>query len=266
MWTLTHNTGFSDNESTYSPIHRDSSASPIFHDNTRDSRYKIALSSNTSECGDWEWDSEGLGCDASLNTTELNQVYHHDTWLQDDVIELDLEAELLTSTFNRCRNSSNHSSSSEIDASSLYNKIRLPPSGRSSAMSTSILQESADLKSMMSLSLSRSSSTGSFSKEYSHYNSNNGSHRKHHKRSPSSDESGIEDKSTISVSDKSSVTTSMISSAATPLSPVHEVRESPKHTPTPSTVKKNTSISKCTPLTAIETTREKDRTRRKIFH
>merc|ERR1711879_93733 len=125
------------------------------------------------------------------------------------------------------------------DASSLYNKIRLPPSGRSSAMSTSILQESADLKSMMSLSLSRSSSTGSFSKEYSHYNSNNGSHRKHHKRSPSSDESGIEDKSTISVSDKSSVTTSMISSAATPLSPVHEVRESPKHTPTPSTVKKN---------------------------
>ena len=76
-----------------------------------------------------------------------------------------------------------------------------------------------DLKSMMSLSLSRSSSTGSFSKEYSHYNSNNGSHRKHHKRSPSSDESGIEDKSTISVSDKSSVTTSMISSAATPLSP-----------------------------------------------
>ena len=61
MWTLTHNTGFSDNESTYSPIHRDSSASPIFHDNTRDSRYKIALSSNTSECGDWEWDSEGLG-------------------------------------------------------------------------------------------------------------------------------------------------------------------------------------------------------------
>ena len=120
---------------------------------------------------------------------------------------------------------------------------------------------------MMSLSLSRSSSTGSFSKEYSHYNSNNGSHRKHHKRSPSSDESGIEDKSTISVSDKSSsVNTSMISSAATPLSPVHEVRESPKHTPTPSTVKKNTSISKCTPLTAIETTREKDRTRRKIFH
>ena len=91
-----------------------------------------------------------------------------------------------------------------------------------------------DLKSMMSLSLSRSSSTGSFSKEYSssHYNnSNNGSHRKHHKRSPSSDESGIEDKSTISVSDKSSsVNTSMISSAATPLSPVHEVRESPKHT------------------------------------
>ena len=84
-----------------------------------------------------------VGCDASLNTTELNQVYHHDTWLQDDVIELDLEAELLTSTFNRCRNSSNHSSSSEIDASSLYNKIRLPPSGRSSAMSTSILQESA---------------------------------------------------------------------------------------------------------------------------
>ena len=61
MWTLTHNTGFSDNDSTYSPIHRDSSASPIFHDNTRDSRYKVALSSNTSECGDWEWDSEGLG-------------------------------------------------------------------------------------------------------------------------------------------------------------------------------------------------------------
>ena len=84
-----------------------------------------------------------VGCDASLNPTELNQVYHHDTWLQDDVIELDLEAELLTSTFNRCRNSSNHSSTSEIDASSLYNKIRLPPSGRSSAMSTSILQESA---------------------------------------------------------------------------------------------------------------------------
>ena len=61
MWTLTHNTGFSDNDSTYSPIHRDSSASPIFHDSTRDSRYKVALSSNTSECGDWEWDSEGLG-------------------------------------------------------------------------------------------------------------------------------------------------------------------------------------------------------------
>ena len=71
---------------------------------------------------------------------------------------------------------------------------------------------------MMSLSLSRSSSTGSFSKEYSSSHYNNSNNRKHHKRSPSSDESGIEDKSTMSVSDKS-INTSMISSAATPLSP-----------------------------------------------
>ena len=82
LWTLTHNTGFSDNDSTYSPIHRDMSVSPSFHD-PKENRYKVVLSSNTSECGgDFEWDSEGLVCDASGINPELNQVYHHDTWLQ----------------------------------------------------------------------------------------------------------------------------------------------------------------------------------------
>ncbi len=59
---------------------------------------------------------------------------NHETWLDDDLLELDLEAEL-----TRARRSSSVSTSgmnnSESDfdlSSSLYQKVRLPPSGRSS--------------------------------------------------------------------------------------------------------------------------------------
>lgn len=96
-------------------------------------------------------------------------------------MELDLEAELLSSTFKRSQ-----STSSDLD-SSFYSKVRLPPSGRSSVMSHQEFQ-----------SFSRSSSSNSLYKKS--------------KKNYSSDESGIEDKS-ISVT--------------TPLSPVHEAKESP---------------------------------------
>ena len=57
LWTLTN---LSDNDSNYSPMHRDIS------------RYKItSLSSNTSECGEWEWDSEGLSAELTANPTGI---------------------------------------------------------------------------------------------------------------------------------------------------------------------------------------------------
>lgn len=166
LWTLTN---LSDNDSNYSPMHRDIS------------RYKItSLSSNTSECGEWEWDSEGLSAELTANPTGI-YIQEHENWLQDDGMELDLEAELLSSTFKRSQ-----STSSDLD-SSFYSKVRLPPSGRSSVMSHQEFQ-----------SFSRSSSSNSLYKKS--------------KKNYSSDESGIEDKS-ISVT--------------TPLSPVHEAKESP---------------------------------------
>ena len=266
LWTLTHATGFSDNDSTYSPIHRETSASPIFHD-TKESRYKVALSSNASECGEWEWDSEGLCGDASLMSNQdlSQQIHHHDTWLQDDVLELDLEAELLTSTFNRCSRNSNHSSTSELDASYLYNKIRLPPSGRSSAMSISGLHEvGPPMIPTTTTALSRSSSTGSF-KEYS-------SHRKHKQRTLSSDESGIDQGMDKSLTASSDFSSSMISSITTPLSPVHEVRESPKHhgaAPYSTTTMANKTpipLTSITPKSALDNSRSKEHTRRKISY
>jgi len=97
-----------------------------------------------------------------------------------------------------------------------------------------------DFKSVMSLNFSRSSSTNSLKQHqdlgspaytttpYQHQNTpfREGVSRKTKSRSySSSDESGIEDKSQISdfsmTSSKTSVTT--------PLSPVHEVKESPNH-------------------------------------
>ena len=201
LWTLTQ---LSDAES--SPLHyRDSSASPMLHD-PRDLKYKVALSSNTSECGDWEWDSEGLSFNYDLNQPEIT-VENHENWLQDDVLELDLEAELLASTFNHRRNSD---SETEFSA-----KIRLPPSGRSSVTSHYDVT-----RPLMSLNFSRSSSSGSLK-------SLDFDPKKRSKRSPSSDESGIEDKSETFCSMKSS----MVSSMSTPLSPVHEARESPKRSP-----------------------------------
>ena len=197
-------------------------------------------------------------------------------------MELDLEAELLSSTFNRCRNSRESSVASEIDASGLYNKIRLPPSGRSSVMEVShgnFNMEDYDLTKSMSLSgISRSSSLNSF-KEYS----NNRKHKRSPCESRTSDESGIEnDKSasSCSISSRPSMTTSadynssMISSVTTPLSPVHEVRESPKHTPSPYYTSSSTSSAnssrpstaiKQTPKTTFENTKEKIHSRRRIL-
>ena len=79
LWTLTPGLNvFSDNDSNCSPIHRDTSASPMLRD-ARDPKYKVVLSSNTSECGgDWEWDSEGLSADFG----HADFVPEHETWLQ----------------------------------------------------------------------------------------------------------------------------------------------------------------------------------------
>ena len=180
----------------------------MLHD-ARDQRYKVVLSSNTSECGDWEWDSEGMSFNDFATTTTTNNpaeiLENHENWLQDDVLELDLEAELLTSTFNNRRNSD---SDTEL-------KVRLPPSGRSSVTS---IHDSYS-RPLMSLQFSRSSSSGSLK-----------SLEKRSKRSPSSDESGIEDKSeNYCASMKSSICNSGVFS--TPLSPVKEARESPKRSP-----------------------------------
>ena len=69
---------FSDNDSNCSPIHRDTSASPLLRDG-RDPKYKVVLSSNASECGgDWEWDSEGLSADFG----HPDFAPEHETWLQ----------------------------------------------------------------------------------------------------------------------------------------------------------------------------------------
>jgi len=244
LWTLTPGLNvFSDNDSNCSPIHRDTSASPMLRD-ARDPKYKVVLSSNASECGgDWEWDSEGLSADFG----HADFVPEHETWLQDDVMELDLEAELLASTFDKRRDFSSQSSAcgSDLD-SSFYSKVRLPPSGRSSVLSNQHEAHqniSADFKSVMSLNFSRSSSTNSLkniqdnSPSYRspayYYNKGpqswDASLRKTSNRSSksysSSDESGIEDKSLLTGSDFSM--TSSKTSVTTPLSPVHEVKESP---------------------------------------
>ena len=79
-------------------------------------------------------------------------------------MELDLEAELLASTFDKRRDFSSQSSAcgSDLD-SSFYSKVRLPPSGRSSVLSNQHEAHqnisTADFKSVMSLNFSRSSST-----------------------------------------------------------------------------------------------------------
>ena len=231
LWTLTHNTGFSDNDSNYSPIHRD----PSFKD-IRNASYKVVLSSNTSECGDWEWDSEGL----TAEFMNPDFVPEHETWLQDDVLELDLEAELLTSTFAQRRRGSSQSSAcgSDLDTSNMFGKVRLPPSGRSSAMSNSIREnpDYPDLKALTSMTFSRSSSTSSLkgldSSGYFYHprkssldRSTGNLNRKSF--GGSSDESGIEDKSM----DYSMTSSSMKSSVTTPLSPVHEAKESPNKSP-----------------------------------
>ena len=165
---------------------------------------------------------------------------------QDDVMELDLEAELLASTFDKRRDFSSQSSAcgSDLD-SSFYSKVRLPPSGRSSGMSnqheiSAPTHLHTDFKSIMSLNFSRSSSTNSLKNlqdtspgcYYTPYNFNKGQtpreignsgRRSKSKSYSSSEESGIEDKSSLTdfsmTSSKTSVTT--------PLSPVHEVKESP---------------------------------------
>ena len=133
---------------------------------------------------------------------------------------------------------------SDLD-SSFYSKVRLPPSGRSSVLSNQHESSShqnltpGDFKSVMSLNFSRSSSTNSlknlqdtspgcyyFNKGQTprdmSYNVGGG-RRSKSKSYSSSEESGIEDKSSLTdfsmTSSKTSVTT--------PLSPVHEVKESP---------------------------------------
>jgi hypothetical protein len=221
LWTLTH--GFSDNDSNYSPIHRE--VSPMrYRDtsstDTRYTHYKPILSSNTSECGDWEWDSEGLNDFVSPEFGAGNMTGsgpHHENWLQDEVLELDLEAELFTSSQNR-----RYSSSGSDFESSLYRQVRLPPSGRSSVMSA---QDSHhDLKSMMVLNISRSSSVNSLkSVDQSTANSSRNRRSKTAASTPTSDESGIED--------RSSDLSSMMSSVTTPLSPVHETKEPTVTTP-----------------------------------
>ncbi len=231
LWTLTHNTGFSDNDSNCSPIHGTYAMGkslflrvPHFFrakcpfsgaDFAKDSRYKIInISSNTSECGEWEWDSEGLSSELMTTSDFFVQGGSQETWLQDDpIMELDLEAELLSSTAN-FKNKSSLSDAESSSSISLYNKVRLPPSGRSSVMSG---QENSFYQDKFSMS--RSSSCNSLKNL-------EGALRKGKKSfAPgySSDESGIEDKST-DYSMKSSV-------VVTPLSPVREVKESPNKTP-----------------------------------
>merc|ERR1719192_2538730 len=116
-------------------------------------------------------------------------------------MELDLEAELLASTFDKRRDFSSQSSAcgSDLD-SSFYSKVRLPPSGRSSVLSNQHEAHqniSADFKSVMSLNFSRSSSTNSL-KNNKGPQSWDASLRKTSNRPSkcysSSDESGIEDK------------------------------------------------------------------------
>lgn len=213
-------------------------------------KYKVALtsqtqSSNASECGDcWEWDSEGLGgapSDLQQYTIGIEEAAanQHEAWLpiDDQILELDLETELLSVSRSR---------SSSSDISSLYNKVRLPPSGRSSVSRDFTLDQ--DNNSPCINSINREMLVRSFAKASS-------SSSQHHQQRPimstscsssssdrrkksmsSSDESGY-----MEASEKSDMSTSMSTtgglSATTPLSPVHEAKEPYSNTPVTSPAK-----------------------------
>jgi hypothetical protein len=149
FWKFHFNNGNSDHESVTNEESLEWD-SPVqgWHD-LKKSKYKVALSSqNTSEFGGddindeisedldcWEWDSDGFGLQVA-NETEgfpLELLKKHGTWLPEnsEKLELDMEMELgsqISGSFNS-RNGSRRGSS---EWNWYANKVRLPPSGRSS--------------------------------------------------------------------------------------------------------------------------------------
>ena len=130
-----------------SPFHSsngrdDMSLSPVndWRHDLKKIKYKIALSSqSTSECGgdleeNWEWDAEEFLFKNEQLTTSMG---NHQKWLPEnaDKFELDWEAELnLASSIASGDSTRNGSRRTSFDSSSnsYVNKVRLPPSGRSS--------------------------------------------------------------------------------------------------------------------------------------
>ena len=106
-------------EDDSSALHWD--VSPLHHDSKK-TKYKVAVSSSrsTSEVDPWEWDAEDVPEWHNPPGAHPSPMLNHQKWLPEnaDHLELDLEAELRPS-----------SRSSSVNYA---NKIRQPPSGRSS--------------------------------------------------------------------------------------------------------------------------------------
>ena len=202
-----------------------------WHD-TKKSKYKVALSSQSaSECGEdvevrsfvtndgvdpWEWDCEGLKAE-DMEDTPVASMLHHRKWLpeQAEKFELDLEAELQWSRGSASASTSRSGSRRpSFDRNFYYmNKVRQPPSGRSSVDrgSGDTPREQIDHDALVrSFGVACPDKMG---KSVS---------------SVVSDESGFQDGRSVAGSSNvmdASGTSSVFQSSVVTLSPVHEMRE-----------------------------------------
>ena len=197
-----------------------------------------------------EWDSEGLGHDVSASYSI--PMTGHESWLPSDSNELDWEKELMASSANSSRRSSDVS---------IRHQVRLPPSGRSSVAkgpSPAMTPSTSMDKELLNLSLSspadpsfimnrfnglkRSPSGSSLKPQY----------YKSRRNSNSSEESGVQDmERSFETATNNGSSYSVGTCATTPLSPVHEAKE-PRSTVTSPMNENVTLISRLHPDATVK--------------